>query len=291
MTGFGGEVPALYHAYRHGYPAAVIDALVDAFELTGQDVVVDLGCGTGQLTLPMAERVSAVVGMDPEPDMLSRARRAGHDAGISNVSWKQGADTDLAGLRGLLGGRPVGAVTVAQALHWMRRDVLFREVAGLVRPGGGIAVVTNGTPLWLQETGWSRALREFLEGWLDTKLTATCGTDEASQRKYRKEIAAAGFEVRAASVDYGVDLDLDQLVGSLFSALGGQLPAPGQRLAFAEEVRRALAPQDRFHEHVHVAVLAGVRRARIATCGIDPEASPMAIQQETRCTDQEPEMP
>jgi hypothetical protein len=61
----------------------------------------------------------------------------------------------------------------------MRRDVLFREVAGLVRPGGGIAVVTNGTPLWLQETGWSRALREFLEGWLDTALTATCGTDEA----------------------------------------------------------------------------------------------------------------
>jgi hypothetical protein len=65
--------------------------------------------------------------------------------------------------------------------------------------------------------------------------------------------------VRGASVDYGVDLDLDQLVGSLFSALGGQLPAPGQRLAFAEEVRRALPPQDRFHEHVHVAVLAGVR--------------------------------
>jgi SAM-dependent methyltransferase len=179
MTGFGGEVPAFYHAYRHGYPTAVIDALVDAFELTGQDVVVDFGCGTGQLTLPMAERVSAVVGMDPEPDMLSRARRAGHDAGISNVSWKRGADTDLAGLRGLFGGQPVGAVTVAQALHWMRRDLLFREVAGLVRPGGGIAVVTNGTPLWLQETGWSRAL----------------------------------------------------------------------------------APQDRFHEHVHVAVLAGVRRA------------------------------
>ncbi|HEY2579060.1 MAG TPA: hypothetical protein VGI74_22355 [Streptosporangiaceae bacterium] len=47
----------------------------------------------------------------------------------------------------------------------------------------------------------------------------------------------------------------------MFSALGGKLPAPGQRLAFAEEVRRALAPHDRFHEHVHVAVLAGVRRA------------------------------
>jgi SAM-dependent methyltransferase len=133
MTGFGGDVPAFYHAYRHGYPAAVIDALVDAFDLTRQDVVVDLGCGTGQLTLPMAERVSAVVGMDPEPDMLSRAKRAGHDAGISNITWTQGADSDLAGLRGLLGGRPVGAVTVAQALPGARGWLLAAHPAGRAR--------------------------------------------------------------------------------------------------------------------------------------------------------------
>jgi hypothetical protein len=84
--------------------------------------------------------------------------------------------------------------------------------------------------------------------------------DEASQQEYRKGIAAAGFEVRTASVDYSVDLDPDQLVGSLFCALGVWLPAAGQRLAFAEEVRRELAPQDRFPEQVRVAVLAGVRR-------------------------------
>jgi len=47
---FGGEAAAYYHQHRHGYPRAVIDALVGAFKLTGQDVVVDLGCGTGQLT-------------------------------------------------------------------------------------------------------------------------------------------------------------------------------------------------------------------------------------------------
>ena len=73
--GFRGEVADLYHRYRHGYPAAVIDALAGAFGLTGQDVVVDLGCGNGQLTLPMARRVRAVVRVDPEPDMLRRARR------------------------------------------------------------------------------------------------------------------------------------------------------------------------------------------------------------------------
>jgi len=140
--GFRGEVADLYHKYRHGYPPAVIGALAGAFGLTGQDVVVDLGCGTGQLTLPMARRVRAVVGVDPEPDMLRRAQRAAREA-----------------------------------------------VVPLVRAGGGIAAVTNGTPLWFQDTDWSRALRGFLERWLDTKVTYRCGTDER---------AAFAEQVRAA---------------------------------------------------------------------------------------------
>jgi len=68
--GFGGEVADLYHSYRHGYPSAAIDVLAEAFGLTAQDMVVDVGCGTGQLTLPIARRVRAVIGVDPEPDML-----------------------------------------------------------------------------------------------------------------------------------------------------------------------------------------------------------------------------
>jgi 2-polyprenyl-3-methyl-5-hydroxy-6-metoxy-1,4-benzoquinol methylase len=52
--GFSGEVAGFYHRYRHGYPPAALDALAGAFGLAGQDVVVDLGCGTGQLALPMA---------------------------------------------------------------------------------------------------------------------------------------------------------------------------------------------------------------------------------------------
>jgi hypothetical protein len=43
--------------------------------------------------------------------------------------------------------RPVAIVTIAQALHWMQAPELFRAAAPLIRPGGGVAVVTNGTPL------------------------------------------------------------------------------------------------------------------------------------------------
>src|SRR5260370_35802176 len=67
--GFSGEVADFYHRYRHGYPAAVIDALIDAFGLNGQDGVVDLGCGTGQMTLPTAGREAGVVGVGARAGM------------------------------------------------------------------------------------------------------------------------------------------------------------------------------------------------------------------------------
>ena len=258
--GFGGEVAGFYHQYRRGYPSAVIDMLIDAFSLTSNDVVIDLGCGTGQVTLPIARRVRAVVGVDPEPDMLARARQAAADQGVGNATWVLGADTDIPALSALLGRRRAGAVTIGQALHWMRYRELFPALAPLLRPGGGIAVLTNGTPMWLQDIPWSRALRGFLGQWLGTTATGTTGTDDASQQRYRDTLAEAGLLVTEARYDYTDELDFDHLVGGIYSALGTQrLPPPDQRAAFAAQIRRAVAPHAPFTEHVPVRMLLGRR--------------------------------
>lgn len=257
--GFGGEVAGFYHQYRRGYPSVVIDTLTGAFSLTGSDLAIDLGCGTGQLTLPIACRVHAVAGVDPEPDMLARARQAAAEQGITNVSWLLAADTDIPALAALLGGRRAGAVTIGQALHWMRYRELIPALVPLLRPGGGIAVVTNGTPMWLQDSPWSRALRSFLEQWLDTTLTRTCGTDDASQQRYRDTMTEAGLDVTETRYDYTGELDLDHLVGGVYSAM--PLPLPEQRAAFADQIRRAVTPYAPFTEPVPVRMLLG-RRAQ-----------------------------
>jgi ubiquinone/menaquinone biosynthesis C-methylase UbiE len=258
---FGGEAAGYYHRFRHGYPRAVLEALVAALGLTAQDVLVDLGCGTGQLTLPMARYLRAVIGVDVEPDMLEHGQQAARDADVHNVTWVLGGDTDIPALRCLLGDSSVGAVTIAQALHWMNHQELFRGVVPLLRPRGGIAVVTNGTPVWLQEADWSRALRDFLEHWLGTMLSSSCGTDEQSLRRYRDDLAAAGFDVFTTAVDYVASLDTDQLIGSVYSAMGGRLPAASLRPVFAAQLRAAVAPHDHFSEPVHVAIIVGIRRA------------------------------
>jgi SAM-dependent methyltransferase len=263
--GFSGEVAAYYARYRRGYPPAAVDAIAGAFGLGVDDIVVDLGCGTGQLSLPLAARVRAVVGVDPEPDMLVLARGTAKERGVANASWILGADSDMPALGLLLGDRTVGAVTIALAIHWMNRDTLFRAIRPLLRTGGGIAVVTNGTPLWLQDTEWSRALRECLERWTGKRQTGSCQTDDAGRRLNREALISAGYRVVESSVDYEADLTIDELVGGIFSAISAdRLPSPEHREEFAAQVRDALAPLEPLTEHVRVSLQLG-HRARTGT--------------------------
>ncbi|TDC78160.1 class I SAM-dependent methyltransferase [Streptomyces hainanensis] len=257
---FGGEVAAHYAAFRRGYPAPVLDALADHVGLGADDVVLDLGCGTGQLAIPLAARARAVVGMDPEPEMLRHARAAAERRGVRNVTWVLGADTDVPALAPLVGQHGLGLAVVGQALHWMDSDRLFPALAPLLRPGGGIAVVSNGTPLWLRATDWSRALRDFLQRRLGRPLVATCGTDAADRHRYARALTAAGYrEVRQVGHTYEHVLDLDRLVGEILSAMPpDELPPPDERPAFAHELGHALGGRREFTETVEVVALTAV---------------------------------
>ena len=54
-----------YARFRPGCPDALLDLLVERFGLDGDGRLLDVGCGTGQLSLPLAGYVREVVGMDP----------------------------------------------------------------------------------------------------------------------------------------------------------------------------------------------------------------------------------
>ncbi len=252
MTEFSGEVAEYYAKYRRGYPVEILDALQTAFQLNRADVVLDLGCGTGQLAVPLAARVRSVIGMDPEADMLRLARQTAEAAAVRNGTWVLGADTDVPALGAVLGQRSLAMTVIGNALHWMKHDELFRVLRPLSRPGGGVAVLANGTPLWLQDSDWSRALRSSLEQYFGVEVKATCGTDVDERRRYARALGDAGFEsVREIAVEYQGDLTFDQVIGGVYSAI----PLPEDPEAFAELVRQSLPQEAKFTESVRVVAL------------------------------------
>jgi hypothetical protein len=103
-----------------------------------------------------------------------------------------GSDRDLPTLTGLLGDRALAVITMANAVHLMDHEQLFHAARPLVRPGGGVAVLANGMPLWRQPSAASQALRACLERWFNVTLVSGCCTDQQSRQQYAAALKAAG---------------------------------------------------------------------------------------------------
>jgi SAM-dependent methyltransferase len=248
---FSGAVATAYAEHRRGYPPPVVDLLVDAVGLPRNASVLDLGCGTGQLTVPLAGRYDRVIGADPSPDMLALARSRSSGA---PVAWLLADDHEVTRLPLLAG---LDAVTVAQAIHLLDRMPLFEALATRMSTRARIAIVANGSPLWLRDLPWSRALNAYLGRWFGTAPSSACGTDAESRDRYRTELASAGFRTATeVALDYRETHTFDGIVGNVRSALSpGSLPTDP---AFEAGLRDALGPGP-FEEDVRVAILVAAR--------------------------------
>lgn len=95
-------------------------------------LVLDLGCGTGNVTRIVAERFPAarVVGLDSSPEMLEKA-----SATPSRIEWVRG---DIAEWEPE---RAPDLIYSNAALHWLGgHRTLFRRLFGALAPGGCLAV-------------------------------------------------------------------------------------------------------------------------------------------------------
>jgi ubiquinone/menaquinone biosynthesis C-methylase UbiE len=97
---------AAYSRHRPTYPPALYDAVLGATR--GRDLAVDIGTGSGQAAVVLAEHFQRVVAQDGSAAQLQHANRE-----RENVTYEQ-ADACATGLTN----QCADLVTVAQALHW-----------------------------------------------------------------------------------------------------------------------------------------------------------------------------
>lgn len=106
------------------YGAAVLDLL----DVPAGSFVVDLGCGNGALTEPLAARGYRVLGLDASPDMLVLARQAHPE-----LTFAPGNALDFT-LE-----QPADAIFSNAVLHWIDADkqqAMLDHIASQIRPGG-----------------------------------------------------------------------------------------------------------------------------------------------------------
>lgn len=258
MTGtFAGWAAEHYATFRRDVPERAVTELAVHFGLDRESLVVDVGAGTGQATVPLARHGAAVLAIEPEPDLLRRLRtRTDLPANVVTVL---GSDQDLALIGRLLGGRGTDLVTVVNALQFMETAEMFARARAVLRPGGGIAIASHGIPMWLAQTDWARALNAYLTDWLDAPVRDWCGLDENTRAERARLLASAGFvDVTVLRYAYDVELTADFVIGHLYSALSSEQVPPERRQDFEAGLRSVIerSATGPLVEHVPVVTLA-----------------------------------
>lgn len=61
---------------------------INCFDTSKEDTVLDVGCGPGRITVPMAKRAKSVTSLDASPKMLEFCEANAKEAGLDNVTTK-----------------------------------------------------------------------------------------------------------------------------------------------------------------------------------------------------------
>jgi ubiquinone/menaquinone biosynthesis C-methylase UbiE len=143
---FGAQAEE-YERSRPGWPADAIAALL---ERLGAGTVIDLAAGTGKLTRVLAERVDTVIAIEPVEGMRRVLREQ-----LPHVRALAGTAEAIPLPDGC-----ADSIFVAEAFHWFDPPAAAAEVARVLRPGGGLAVMWN-TPGW-EGVPWFDDLHEIV---------------------------------------------------------------------------------------------------------------------------------
>ena len=112
------------------------DWVLDHLDWTGEESVLDIGCGPGGFLSPISLRAGRVMGFDLSPGMLARARKAAPDQAYL-------AAADIQALP--LVSHSVDVVVAAFMLyHVPHLDRALQELSRVLQGGGMILAVTNG---------------------------------------------------------------------------------------------------------------------------------------------------
>ena len=129
------EIAGEYDLHRPAYPDVLLDQACALAGIGSGAPVLEIGCGTGQLTRSLLARGLRVTAVEPGDRLVARARDRLH--GLGDVQFVNARLEDVS-----LPRAHYRAVLCASAIHWVDPDVSWRAAADALVDGGTLALVS-----------------------------------------------------------------------------------------------------------------------------------------------------
>jgi SAM-dependent methyltransferase len=242
------EIAADYDRHRPAYPDELIDHACKVAGLAPGDAVLEVGCGTGQLTRGLLDRGLRVVAVEPGGRLAALAAHNLEGAGEVEFVNARFEDAPLPDGR-------FRAVFSAAAFHWVDPDVGWERAARVLAPGGTLGLIQHRG---LQDdaddqatllAAMRRIAPEFAAGWpVYRDLSATVAGAEhrrdnvsevwafiASQDVARKDAGRLFDDVEIACAPMVAEHAAEELNGLLRTISSYRHLSPDQRRAIEAE--------------------------------------------------------
>src|SRR5579862_4747109 len=123
------EVAAAYDRNRPAYPDELVDHACQVACIGAGDRVLEIGCGTGQLTRSLLARGLCVTALEPGDQLIAIARENLRGAGDVELVNARLEDMPLPRER-------YRTVFSASAIHWVDPELSWQRIADALSPGG-----------------------------------------------------------------------------------------------------------------------------------------------------------
>lgn len=243
-----------YDRFRVGYPKAMLDDLVTRSALTGRGRLLDLACGTGQITFALHGHFAEVWSVDQEPDMVELVRAKAATAGMSHIRAVASPAEEFTA-----SAETFELVAVGNAFHRLQRQAVASKVLRWLQPGQCCALLWADGP-WRGTADWQQAMAATLDTWTDragTRGLVPLGWDQ-DRVEYPDGtvLEASGFEpVGSYAFPHHHEWTIEALIGFAYSTSFLPRTALGDLAdAFEADLRNALGATDpavRFHETIN----------------------------------------
>jgi len=133
------SVAGLYDDYRPGYPAELIDSIVEFSNLPKSGKILEIGCGTGKATLVFAQGGYSIHCIEPGANLVALA--INNLQAFPNVTFEIGRFEDLQETA-----CAYDLVISAQAFHWVPKEIGYVKAERALKPHGHLALFWNMNP-------------------------------------------------------------------------------------------------------------------------------------------------